>query len=299
MAVRFTRRWWGTLVGWVLVLVGVALATAPALQWVYGAGWQAHLQAQLARPGPDGPGGDPGEPAPPGVGPAGRIWASPAADRLLELLGRWLGGLERLLGWLRELLTEAGVPEGWLAWWWEDPGLAATATVPEPGELRGGERLQAAAGRGAGGARGGAAGGREAASREAGQPVARLVIPRAGVDAVVLYGTSRVVLARGPGIYQEAELPGPQARVAIAAHRTTYGAWFRHIDRLQPGDALALWYQGRWYRYTARRVFATHRNDWRAVLEGPRPGLILTTCHPPGSSRQRLVVYAELTGVTP
>ena len=347
MARGSRRRGWAALLGWVLIGAGAALATAPALQGAYGAGWQAHLRAQLAvergggglappagpwpgpAAGPGEPGGAgsagrpealPGGPGGSGEGPAGgggvaprtageegargtaaspapgvgirwadRLWGSPAVETLLELLGRWIAALERVLSALLRLLVRLGVPEGWLAWWWDDPAVAGPGG---PGAGAGADAARAGGG-GVGGA-GGA--GPEAGGVAPGQAVARLVIPRAGVDAVVLYGTSRPVLARGPGLYPEGDLPGPGARVAIAAHRTTYGAWFRHLDRLRPGDPIALWYRGRWYRYRVDRLFATRRDDWPAVLNGPRPGLILTTCHPPGSSRQRLVVYAIPAG---
>jgi len=37
-------------------------------------------------------------------------------------------------------------------------------------------------------------------------------------------------LSKGPGHYMNTSFPGLGSTVAIAGHRTTYGAWFRHID---------------------------------------------------------------------
>ena len=35
-------------------------------------------------------------------------------------------------------------------------------------------------------------------------------------------------------------MPGLGRTVAIAGHRTTFGAWFRHIDWLRAGDPIIL-----------------------------------------------------------
>ena len=319
MSGRIVRRV-GMLVAWVLLLGGVALAATPGLQRVYAWGWQIVLGAALGSDGsPSAPPSVPAAasvPAPFRVGGAeGATGAVPqgepgraglerllehptvrsAAGHLLGLLGRWLQAVESLMGPLVSLLHRLGIPEGWLAAAGDDPALAlpgavgtvgGEATGP-PGPVASPPPMGAGSDAGAPGA---------PAAGEA-PALARLRIPRAGVDAVVLRGTTPSVLARGPGFYPEAEPPGPGSRVAIAAHRTTYGAWFRHLDRLVPGDAIDLWFDGRWYRYRVERVFTARPDDWSVVLQGPRPGLVLTTCHPPGSSRERLVVHAELAAV--
>ena len=45
---------------------------------------------------------------------------------------------------------------------------------------------------------------------------------------------------RGPGIYDQVPFPGAPGTTAIAGHRTTYLAPFRHIDRLKRGDAITI-----------------------------------------------------------
>ena len=64
-----------------------------------------------------------------------------------------------------------------------------------------------------------------------GQPLGRIEIPEPDVEAVFVQGTRWAQdLSRGPGHYKETLLPGRGRTSAIAAHRTTFGAWFRHID---------------------------------------------------------------------
>ncbi|MFO7246401.1 MAG: sortase [Bacillota bacterium] len=124
-------------------------------------------------------------------------------------------------------------------------------------------------------------------------PVARIVIPRAGVDTGVVAGTTPKHLALAPGFYPEGSLPHLGSNVAIAGHRTTYGAWFRHLDRLEAGDSIYLIYDGVLYRYEVQRVWVIANNDWSVIARTPDHVLTLTTCHPPGSSAYRLAVRAR------
>lgn len=125
---------------------------------------------------------------------------------------------------------------------------------------------------------------------------ALLEMPSIGVRAIVAYGTDRGTLARGPGFYPEGAMPGQGGNTAIAAHRTTYGAWFRDVDRLEEGDPILLTYRGVRYEYSVRRVWVIDRNDWSVIAPADEDVLTLTTCHPPGFRTYRLAVRAVLIG---
>lgn len=43
--------------------------------------------------------------------------------------------------------------------------------------------------------------------------------------------------------------------VNIVGHRTTYGAWFRHVDQLYEGDEILLEFAGDKYQYSVEKVF--------------------------------------------
>lgn len=122
---------------------------------------------------------------------------------------------------------------------------------------------------------------------------ALMEIPAIGMSAVVLRGTSQDNLAKGPGWYEESALPG-QGNTAVAGHRTMFGAWFRHLDRLAPGDCIKLDCGGCTYSYMVERVFEVAKDDWSVIDPCGYPALTLTTCHPVGSASQRLVVRAAL-----
>lgn len=126
---------------------------------------------------------------------------------------------------------------------------------------------------------------------------AMIEIPAINLSAVVLRGTSDEILNRGPGWYEESALPG-QGNTAIAAHRTMYGAWFRHLDSLSAGDAINLTFDGWVYKYKVEKVFPIANNDWSVIDPTEYPALTLTTCHPVGSAAQRLVARATLVNWT-
>ncbi len=117
--------------------------------------------------------------------------------------------------------------------------------------------------------------------------VGMLRIPKIGVRQVVVQGTSHDDLEKGPGHYPATGFPGQGRAIAIAGHRTTWGAPFRHLDRLHRGDRIVLC--GVPYRITI--VYVVNADAWE-ILDGHGERLILTTCHPVYSASHRLVVKA-------
>lgn len=73
-----------------------------------------------------------------------------------------------------------------------------------------------------------------------GGPVGLLEAKRAGIEQVIVQGTGSQRLKRGPGHESNTPLPGAKGVAVIEGHRTTYGAPFRHLDRLRPGDDIVI-----------------------------------------------------------
>ncbi len=90
-------------------------------------------------------------------------------------------------------------------------------------------------------------------------------------------------------------MPGQVGNAVIAGHRTTNGAPFYHLDRLAPGDLITIetLIGVHEFRVTDIRVVAPS-DTWVATQWNDGAWLTLTTCHPRFSSRQRLVVFAQL-----
>jgi sortase A len=129
-----------------------------------------------------------------------------------------------------------------------------------------------------------------------GSAVGRIVIPRIGTSFVVVKGTSTSALEGGPGIYSETRFPGVGGTTAIAGHRTTYLAPFRHIDALRRGSRILLNmpYAHFTYTVTGERVVAP--TDVRAAVGNVGYSrLVLSACTPLFSAAKRLLVFARLT----
>jgi len=127
-----------------------------------------------------------------------------------------------------------------------------------------------------------------------GSAVAHLVIPRIGVDKIVVQGVSVEDLKRGPGHYPDSPLPGQPGNAAIAGHRTTYGAPFNRIDELQPGDEILVTTLQGSFHYTVREQQIVRPDQIEVLDDFGDNRLTLTACHPKYSARQRIVVIAML-----
>lgn len=128
-----------------------------------------------------------------------------------------------------------------------------------------------------------------------GDALARIVIPKIGVDRIVVAGVARRDLQKGPGHYPETPLPGQKGNAAIAGHRTTYGAPFNRIDELAKGDEIWVTTVKGTYRYVlSRDPFVVAPTDLSVVRNTKGAVLTLTACHPKYSARQRIVVRADL-----
>ena len=134
---------------------------------------------------------------------------------------------------------------------------------------------------------------------ELGEAMARLEIPRLDLEKLVVEGVGVEDLKKGPGHYPGTALPGERGNMAIAGHRTTYGAPFYRLDELEEGDAIVLTSVAGRFRYEVRQsMVVTPEDVW--VLDPSEEGrLTLTTCHPRYSAAQRLIVVATLVDPPP
>jgi sortase A len=130
--------------------------------------------------------------------------------------------------------------------------------------------------------------------RAAAEVLTKISIPRIGLQAIVLEGTSSHSLLLGPAHMSGSAVPGATGNSVIAGHRDTF---FRHIHSLKAGDDIYLLRSGRQFHYvvTAKRV--VEPTDL-SVLEPTRDGqLTLITCYPThaiGPAPERLIVTARL-----
>ncbi len=130
-----------------------------------------------------------------------------------------------------------------------------------------------------------------------GDPLLRLEIPRIGRDDIVVPGVALNDLKSGPGHYPETPLPGQLGNAAIAGHRTTYGAPFIDVDRLQPGDEIiTTLLNGDRFVYEVTFVEVVEASEYRVVTTSDPniAELTLTSCHPKYTAQKRIVVHSVL-----
>ncbi len=133
-----------------------------------------------------------------------------------------------------------------------------------------------------------------------GSPVGSIRIPRIGANFVVVAGTGTAELEKGPGVYPQTRFPGAGGTTAIAGHRTTWLAPFRHVNELRTGDHIQLDmpYAHFLYTVTGHRIVAP--TDVRAAIaEVGYSRLVLSACTPLFSAAKRILVYARLSTAAP
>ncbi len=133
-----------------------------------------------------------------------------------------------------------------------------------------------------------------------GTPIGLLSIPRIGMsDAAIVEGTAENQLQQGPGHYVGTALPGQAGNVAIAGHRTTYGAPFYDLNELQPGDPITIQTSQGIFKYQVVMSHVVSPSNVTVLDSSPENELTLTTCNPRYSAATRLVVLATLkTSIT-
>jgi sortase A len=108
-------------------------------------------------------------------------------------------------------------------------------------------------------------------------------------------GTDTGSLRDGPGHYPGTSFPGEGGTIAIAGHRTTYGAPFRTINQLEPGDAIVLdMPYGRFGYVVERKQIVPATALWVTRRVPGAERLVLSACHPLYSASHRIVVFARL-----
>jgi sortase A len=127
-----------------------------------------------------------------------------------------------------------------------------------------------------------------------GDSIAKILIPAIGVSKYVVEGTDLDDLRKGPGHYAKTPLPGEHGTVAIAGHRTTYGAPFRKLNELHGGDRITLEMPYGTFLYRVQKTQVVANDAWWITKSVGYNRLVLSACHPLYSAAQRIVAFARL-----
>jgi sortase A len=129
-----------------------------------------------------------------------------------------------------------------------------------------------------------------------GDAIGEIEMPTLDRDYFVVEGTDAENLRKGPGHYPETPLPGTRGTVAVAGHRTTFGAPFRTIDELDRGDPVVMSMPYGRFLYRVERTRIVEPTALWVTRRVNHDRLVLTACHPLYSAAQRIVVFARLVG---
>jgi LPXTG-site transpeptidase (sortase) family protein len=132
------------------------------------------------------------------------------------------------------------------------------------------------------------------ANRVALTEIGRIQIPKIALDQPVREGIEQMVIDAGPAHWPGTAAFGSWGNVVLAGHRTTHTEPFLRSAELAPGDPIILSNSVGTYTYHVTGVEIVPNTKLSIVDQTPGRSLTIFTCHPIGSSSERLVVHATL-----
>ncbi len=147
-----------------------------------------------------------------------------------------------------------------------------------------------------------------------GEVIGRIMAPSIGLDKFIVEGAAATELRAAIGRYRGTAFLGDKGNVALAGHRTTYGAPFGRIGELLPGDKINVLtpvgtaiYEvmdpvvaSKLWAGTVREISGGHAivgpSDEFVLADVGDNRLTLTACHPKFSAEERIIVVAQLVG---
>lgn len=127
-----------------------------------------------------------------------------------------------------------------------------------------------------------------------GEAAGRLKIDRIDEDHVIVNGSDKVSLRKGPGIYDDVPFPGAPGTTAIAGHRTTYGAPFRNVHKIRRGDEIVVEMPYGTFTYEVEKTRIVKPTALEVIRRVSYDRLVLSACHPLYSAAQRIIVFGRL-----
>ena len=157
---------------------------------------------------------------------------------------------------------------------------------------------------------------------ELGEAFAQLYIPTFGSDYrfAIIEGTNEDDLLRGPGRYEDSQMPGEMGNFAVAGHRVGKGAPFNDLGKLETCDDIVVETQTERITYRVLPIDGEQADCFNGIppeyshvvgrhittpgdvsVTNPVPEsdaapnreiLTLTTCHPQFSNAERMIVHA-------
>lgn len=126
----------------------------------------------------------------------------------------------------------------------------------------------------------------------------RLSIAGLSINMPLFESASASVLAKGGWVFPGTSTPDRGGNTVVFGHRFRYlppiSNTFFHLDKIAKGDEMAVAWKGAVYRYRVSDVKIIEPTDFSVLEPTDRPTITLITCAPLFSTKQRLVVIADL-----
>ncbi|MGE5487749.1 MAG: class D sortase [bacterium] len=123
--------------------------------------------------------------------------------------------------------------------------------------------------------------------------VGRVEIPRLGMKALILEGTSSRALRRAVGHIEGTSLPGDGGNTGLAGHRDTF---FRQLKNINLGDVIRVHTLDGMFDYVVESTGVVAPERIEVLNATASPALTLVTCYPfsyVGSAPNRFIVRAR------
>lgn len=132
-------------------------------------------------------------------------------------------------------------------------------------------------------------------AKEAALTLGTIEIPRVGLNMSLFEGITIPTFDKGPGHWPGTALPGAMGNMVVGGHRTSKARPFRHLEQLLPGDEVIFTTDsGRFVYHVVRTEIVTPDAMWIINQTEAYTGTLFA-CNPVGSTKERIVVFLELS----
>ncbi|MEM9039979.1 MAG: sortase [Actinomycetota bacterium] len=124
--------------------------------------------------------------------------------------------------------------------------------------------------------------------------IGSIAFPSLGLDFPLREGIQQSTIDLGPTHWPGTAMPGQVGNVVIAGHRTSHGGPFRHLNELAVGDVVSFEQGDGPVDYVVVGSEIVGPDALWIVDPTETPTATLFSCHPLGSTAQRIVIHLEL-----
>lgn len=119
-------------------------------------------------------------------------------------------------------------------------------------------------------------------------------IPAIKIKETILQGIRLSTFDKGVGHWPGTALPGQVGNVVLGGHRTSGIRPFRNVDQLKKGDEIIVTTdQGSFVYLVDGQTIVDPVEGMFIINQSDKATMTLFACHPPGSVRQRIIIFAN------